>query len=208
MPPLFLYGTLLHRPLLEIVGGPGAATAARPAELSGHQVRVAGQESYPRIEVGAGRIEGLLIDDAEARARSACYEGGFGYGLAPVTVLHAGQPLEAELYWPGPNVPAAAGPWDLGAWEARWARLTCAAASEAMEYFEQISPQALAARMGTIRARAHARILAEDEPPVPRIKPAPAGERNHWVRGSVSVAASQAWRAAREPASLEEGRSE
>ncbi|MCH2075422.1 MAG: NUDIX domain-containing protein [Rhodobacteraceae bacterium] len=158
MKPIFVYGTLRHLPLLEIVGGDAVAT---PAVLQGHGVFHAGENDWPCISKADGAAEGLLLEGASARARIDYYEGGYGYALVPVTVETDDGPVEAEVYWPGASVPAPGAAWVLDDWVARWGALTRHVAREAMEYFGEIDAETLARRMHVIRGRANARLTAE-----------------------------------------------
>ncbi|MEM9437159.1 MAG: NUDIX domain-containing protein [Pseudomonadota bacterium] len=173
MSAIFLYGTLRYRPLLDIVAG--REVDARPARLPGHAVFWAGEESYPRIAEADGIAEGLLIDSDAAAARIDFYEGGYGYAVKPVTVETEAGPVAARMYWPGADVPAPGAPWSLDAWIADWGRMTLHVAEEAMGYYGEIRPEALAGRMSSIRARAHSRVLAGTFPTPTPLGPLPEG---------------------------------
>ena len=174
MTPIFLYGTLLDREHLSIVAG--ADVPARAARLDGHGVFHAGEAFYPCIAEDEGHIDGLLVEAGPARARLDFYEGGYGYSLKPVTVETEDGPVAAEVYWPGADVPAPGAPWSLEAWKAKWGALTLLAAREAMACFGQITPDELANRMPTMRARAQSRLLAEVDPTPHPLSDPPAGD--------------------------------
>ncbi|MEM8591087.1 MAG: gamma-glutamylcyclotransferase [Pseudomonadota bacterium] len=160
MKPIFLYGTLLYEPLLAVVIG--KEVAPRQASLEGYGVFWAGEESYPRIAEAPGETaRGILIDAEDAVARLDFYEGGYGYDLIPVSVETDDGPVEAQVYWPGSDVPAPGAPWSLGDWAAKWGAMTCHLAREAMDYFGTITPEELLARMPMMRGRAWSRVLAE-----------------------------------------------
>ncbi|MEO9632808.1 MAG: gamma-glutamylcyclotransferase family protein, partial [Sulfitobacter sp.] len=116
---LFIYGTLRHLPLLEIVLGRSAgAIDLRPATLPGYRVSAAAEGPFPTIETcEAAQAEGLLVQglSADDFARLDFYEGAFDYDLVPVT-LADGQ--AAEVYLPQPGRWTAQGPWSLAQWEA------------------------------------------------------------------------------------------
>ncbi|MEL7300040.1 MAG: NUDIX domain-containing protein [Pseudomonadota bacterium] len=160
MKPIFLYGTLRHLPLLEIVAG--RADAGTPAELADHAVFHAGEAPFPRLEPAPGQTaRGLLVEAGEALERLDFYEGGYGYGLVPVTVETAAGPREARVYRAGAGVAAPGAPWSLEAWIDRFGPMTCHLAREAMGYLGQITAEELAARMPAMAVRAQARHLAE-----------------------------------------------
>ncbi|MEM6896425.1 MAG: NUDIX domain-containing protein [Pseudomonadota bacterium] len=160
MTPIFVYGTLRYAPLLRVVAG--ADVTPVTARLPGHIVSHAGDEPYPRLDVGAGHAEGLLIP-AEHAARLDYYEGSFGYVRRAVVVEAASGPVEAQAYFPdSADVPAPGGPWLLSHWEEAWGKLAVLTASEAMEYFGEIDGATLAARMPMIQTRAWTQVLAEE----------------------------------------------
>lgn len=157
-PALFLYGTLRHLPLLEIVAGGPIQT--RPARLPEHRAhRVAGAD-YPMIHPAEGEMaEGLLIHpDAQQRARLDFYEGGHGYGLRQLTVQTDEGPRDALVYWP--DGLSAAEPWDAASWIATRGALQVEAARDAMEMFGRQSPETVARRFPSILVRAQARLNA------------------------------------------------
>lgn len=171
MRPLFLYGTLLHEPLFEVVAGTGAKGIA--AHLEDHGVYWAGEAGYPRIADKGPGAAGILIEPGSARARIDFFEAGFGYGARAVTVMTAEGPRKADVYWPGADVPEPGAPFDLSDWVARHAPLAINFAREAMEYFGEISPELLRARRAPIEARAWAKVNAADAPAPPELKKLP-----------------------------------
>ena len=72
--PLFLYGTLRYLPLLKLVAG--AELTYQDALLSGYSVHRVDGADFPRIVKGGGQTSGILVTDAESRARLDYYEGG------------------------------------------------------------------------------------------------------------------------------------
>ncbi|MFG6594174.1 NUDIX domain-containing protein [Sulfitobacter sp. 1A13368] len=158
---LFIYGTLRHLPLLEIVLGRSAeAIDLSPANLSGYQVSAAAEGPFPTIETRDGaQAEGLLVRglSADDFARLDFYEGAFDYDLVPVT-LADGQ--GAEVYLPQPGRWTAQGPWSLPEWERDWAALSCHAAREVMSYMGKRTRAEVDAMFPMIRRRAHQQVLA------------------------------------------------
>jgi ADP-ribose pyrophosphatase len=160
--PLFLYGTLCHAPLREVVLGLGHLV--REAALPGYRVHWAKGGDYPVILPGAGRAAGLLVEglDEGARARADLFELGFGYTLREVTVELEGQGAVAALaYMPGDAVlPGAA--WDLAAWAEQWGAIWVAAAREALAGDHDAA--ALARRWPMMKLRAATRLRAARAP--------------------------------------------
>lgn len=171
--PLFLFGTLRDRALLNTVAG--AEVQATDAVLEGYEARRVQDADYPCLVPGNGSAQGLVVSDQAAQERLDYYEGGYGYGVRPVTVTTEDGPLEAEVYWPDQALTASDDPFDLSAWQAQWGQMTLYAAQEAMEYFGQISPEVLASRFGQIRGRAWSRVQAEKEPRVTELPGRPKG---------------------------------
>jgi len=159
---LFVFGTLRHDALREVVLGAAPAVAAR---LPGRSARRAQGGDWPVLVTGAA-AEGLLIEGlaAEALARADFFERGFGYSRQPVEVIRAdGARLAAEAYF-GPE-PAVDAPWNLAMWQARHGEIWTEAAREAMESFGKISPEALARRWPMIELRAATRLRAAQPRP-------------------------------------------
>lgn len=174
---LFLYGTLRHLPLLDIVLGDASSGRVRRAALPGHvALRVAGA-GYPMIVPrDGGAAEGLILDGvtAEERMRLDFYEGGYAYALAPAMAVSDGFSEEVEVYFPVPGVLEPAGEWDLARWQEDEADLTCRAAREVMERLDRNDVATVARLYPFIRARAWAQGLgAAGAPATLRRQPGP-----------------------------------
>lgn len=161
MTPLFVYGTLRHRPLLDtVLGRPDARADA--ARLPGHQVHWAAGQNFPYIQEGAQGAEGLLLSDLsdEDMARLDFYEGGFGYDTRVLDVMTASGAVPARVYFARPGLWEAGALWDLGDWVRDHGALSVSAAQEVMELLGTITPAEVARRFPFIRARAWSRMLA------------------------------------------------
>ena len=162
MRKLFIYGSLRHLPLLEIVLGRDASAIDLSAVvLADHRVSAAAEGPFPTIAAEQGaQAEGLLIRGltADDFARLDFYEGAFDYDLVPVT-LADGQ--GAEVYLPQPGRWQADGPWSLAKWEADWAALSCHAAREVMGYMGRKARAEVDAMFPMIRRRAMQQVLAQ-----------------------------------------------
>ena len=163
MPDLFLYGTLRHLPLLELVLGHDTPDLV-PAHLPGHRVVWAAGQSFPLILGDGSGADGLLLRDATANdlARLDFYEGGFGYGTRSVEVETGTGTAIAEVYWPDAGLWQAGEPWDLADWADRLGRLTVEAAAEVMSYMGRRDATWVARNFAFSRARAWSRLLAAD----------------------------------------------
>ncbi|UWS01575.1 NUDIX domain-containing protein [Phaeobacter inhibens] len=172
MVDLFVYGTLRHLPLLELVlGRSGAALDAAPAHLPDHGAFAVVDQPFPAIEARAGhRAPGLLLRGLTQNDIDALnfYEGGFDYTLRRVTVeLDAGGSAPADVYFPDPGLWQTGDPWDLAAWQADWGALSLRAAEEVMAYRGRLTPAEVAARFRPIRVRAAAWLAAQNRPEDP-----------------------------------------
>ena len=162
MKDLFVYGTLCHMPLLEIVlGKPAKDIRVIPAQLPDHAVFWANEGAFPVIVAQSGGIaRGMVLRDLAPSdvARLDFYEGGYDYVLATKT-LSDGQ--EAQVYFPQPGAASPADPWDLEVWVSEWGALTCIAAREAMQFEQTHSAKQIAQMFPMIRARAGAALNAK-----------------------------------------------
>ncbi|MFT7310014.1 MAG: ADP-ribose pyrophosphatase [Paracoccaceae bacterium] len=167
---LFVYGSLRHRPLLQLVLGSQSTAHGVCAMLPGHAVHEVEGANFPIIvKAAAQSAEGLLLlglNDADI-ARLDFYEGGFGYTLTDVSVQVEGRTVAAQVYWPDEGHGLRPGaPWSLARWEETWAALSLATAADIMAFFGKISAKRVAQRFGVMTARAQARLNAAQSAPV------------------------------------------
>lgn len=167
---LFFYGTLRDAALLRIVLGSDAAADRRSdATLPGHAVLAVAGERFPMIVEQAGALaHGVLLRDVTAveEARLRYYEGGFDYGLRPVTLSDG---LGAQVFFPEDGWQGN-GPWSLERWQAEWGPIARAAAEEQMDHFGHWTPQEMLARTPMTLHRAAARVAAGRQTSDPRTK--------------------------------------
>lgn len=159
---LFLYGTLRHVPLLDIVIADSATKLAVIDDtLKGYRVACVVDGDFPAlIETPEQHAKGLLVQGLtdEAMKRLNFYEGGFDYELREVTLTSG---ATAMVYVPPTSVTPTRDNWDFEAWQNKWAALICEAAHEVMPLFGEITPQALMEIFPRIRARAQSRLNAK-----------------------------------------------
>ena len=165
-PALFFYGTLRHRPLLDLVLGPAGASRLRlmPARLRDHAARWVAGECFPMIGAEPGaEAEGVLAEGLwpEDLARIAFYEGGHLYAPLEVEVETAAGCAPARAFFPEAGGWTAGAPFDLGHWEARWSAITLHAAAEYMASYGRLSGGETARLFPRHRARAWSRLIAE-----------------------------------------------
>ncbi len=164
---LFVFGTLCHAPLRDIVLGPAEDVVATPARLAGHAIYWKQGADHPLLAaVPGGEAAGILLTglSAEHRARLDFFEAGFAYDPVEVVVETAAGPIITEHYATDPDARAGED-WSLSSWVDLHAPLWCAAAREMMSYFGQIDAETLAERLPMIRQRAGSRVRAGDTAP-------------------------------------------
>lgn len=180
---LFLYGTLCHRPLLDLVLGASAPDATiEPAVLPDHAVFWAKDQAFPMIAVQPGSAaQGVLVGGLtdQALARLDFYEGGFAYALRPVTVRTAdGKDASARVYFPQPGRWEQGAVWSLEDWQAQWGGMTLYAAEAVMARFGHQSAEQVQALLPFLRARGWARELAAGGAPTDLRRAAEPGAIN------------------------------
>ncbi len=158
--PLFLFGTLRHRALLDAVIGVSTHLRISKAELSGFALHAVAEGPFPAIVPSQAAsclgslVEGLTSSDLE---RLAFYEGAFGYALEDVVLTDGGL---ARAYMPEPGRWTAKGDWSLDDWVRDWGSLSVISACEVMSYMGKRAPDEIAAMFPMIRARAWSRLNA------------------------------------------------
>ncbi|MFK7835844.1 MAG: NUDIX domain-containing protein [Sulfitobacter sp.] len=161
MRSLFFFGTMRHRPLLELVlGRSGDQQDVSDATLEGYRVSAVAEGPFPMIAVAPdAQATGIVVGNlsAEDIDRLDFYEGSFAYDLHAVTLADG---RAAEVYVPQPGRWTPDGPWDLTAWEAAWGPLSVTAAAEVMSYRGNRSRDEVARMFPVIRARADATLRA------------------------------------------------
>lgn len=165
MSDFFIYGTLLHRPLLNVVAGPDAARIeSRPDILPDHAVLPSQDGSYPVLVEAPGQgAEGLVLSNLTdaARARLDFYEIGFDY--IPQT-RKLGSGASAQVYIPQGEEPDRQSEWDLARWADAWGPLIVESAEEYMLLQGQRAPSEGAWLYPRVQTRAQSRLRAATGP--------------------------------------------
>lgn len=118
MTTFFVYGTLRHRPMLELLSGGTGATEGREAFLPDYKVLRSREGDMPILVPEPGRmLKGMIWDLSEdARERLDAYELPFGYVRRTVQVLVGGEPREAQAYHPPESLIASGEEWSFESW--------------------------------------------------------------------------------------------
>lgn len=162
---LFFYGTLRHRPLLDLVLGPAGAKRVllTPATLPGHEAVWVAGECFPMIAArGGAAAEGLLAEGLlpEDLARLAYYEGAYLFSTREADVSAGGERVRAGVFFPDEGAWRGGAAFDLHDWAARWGEITLGAAAEYMAGFGRRGAGDAARLWPRFRGRAWSRILA------------------------------------------------
>lgn len=161
MAGLFLYGSLMHLPLLQVVVGRTVPdTSLHPDMLPDHSVYAVAGQPFAMVAAQAGQqARGVLVcglSEAE-QAQLDFYHAAFGYERADA-VLESGQ--VAHVYLCAPSAFETDGVWDFDAWQTRWAVMSQHAARELMSYRQTRSREQINAMFAQICARAWSKVLA------------------------------------------------
>ena len=186
MKNLFFYGTLRHEALLETVLGDAGVAALRPAQLPGYRAYWADGHGFPFLtQEPGGQAIGLLAEGLsdDAIARLDFYEGGFGYGLHPVTVQTDHGPVAAQVWLVPDGTYDRGAPFDLDDWARRRAALNVRAAAEVMGLYGTRSAAEVARMYPMIEMRAQSWVMGRTE----QVPDAPGG----MTRADVDLIDSQ-----------------
>ncbi|MEJ6395018.1 gamma-glutamylcyclotransferase [Gymnodinialimonas sp. 2305UL16-5] len=156
--PVVLFGTLCHKPLLDLVAGKRLET--QPAMLPDNRATWVQNRAWPMLVPERGAVaEGLLIrPGADTLARLDFYEACFDYHRAPVEILVDGTVTQAQAWKPRHASGQPGADWSLADWARDWGPISVAAAAEVMRQLGREDPRRVGARFGIIRSRAQSRL--------------------------------------------------
>lgn len=165
---LFIFGTLLHLPLLEVVSGdPDVASRIVWAVRPGYRVSRVNGQVFPMIHADPdGVAEGIVVEglDADALARLDYYEKAFGYDRVEFAVLDGDQTSRmVTAYLPEADRWQPAEDWDREGWISRYGAITTRTAHEAMSVMHEMPAQRMGQQYPQMMARAASRMRAEQE---------------------------------------------
>lgn len=159
---IFVFGTLLHIPLLEEVSGDPRVRdritwGVRPDFTVS---RVDGQE-FPMMHEASGQsAEGMIISglSEDALARLDYYEKAFGYDRVDFVVHDANQdPRTVTAYITEVDRWSPAEPWDRDSWISKRGEVTTIAAKEAMSAIDRMSAVQMGQTYPQMMSRAESR---------------------------------------------------
>lgn len=160
MTDIFVFGTLCHRPLLDVVAG--EAVEVISAHLPDHAVHWVEGKPWPVLVRAPGAMaDGFLVSVTDkALARLDFYEACYDYHRQPARIETPDGPRDVEVWRPKVPQGLPGAPWSTEAWAEVWGPLTVLAAEEVMRQAAQHPPAEVGARMWMIRARAQSKLRA------------------------------------------------
>lgn len=172
MTDIFLYGTLRHINLLELVlGRPRDRIDLFEAELADYAVFRARDQACPAIVAKPGqRAPGLLVRNLSADdvARLRFYDGKLDHDLRNLVVeTDSGERIAADMVFTVSSEQKAGEPWFLKDWVRDWGDLTLRAADEMMRHFGKLDATEVAALVPAMLRRADAFMAAQKRAPDP-----------------------------------------
>ncbi|MEM1352600.1 MAG: NUDIX domain-containing protein [Pseudomonadota bacterium] len=160
--PLFVFGTLRHRPLLEAIVGDTASVTFAADRLPGYAVNAVQEGPFPMIVADcAAFAEGLLLTGLSHTALDALdfYESTYGY-LRRAIHLESG--ADALAYFPPDMGVTPIGPWSLEHWAETWGDISTKGAHEVAQLMQKHSAAEVRAMFPMIWARAASSLRAQD----------------------------------------------
>lgn len=119
MTTFFFYGTLRHRPMLDLLAGGTAGGEGRDALLPGYRVLRSKEGDMPiLVEDEGSSVRGTLwtgLPD-DALERLDAYELPFGYTRRTVRTVVDGQDVEAQAYYPPESLEPTEDDWSFEGW--------------------------------------------------------------------------------------------
>lgn len=160
MTPIFLFGTLCHQPLLDLVAG--APVRMEPARLPGFRAAWVAGKSWPMLEENAdASAEGaLIIPEPQSLVRLDFYEACFGYKRRCIKVIWDDTEIDAEAWFPRQQRGTPGDDWSLSKWALQWGDVQLQAATEMMRQMGKQDPEDVGHRFPIIHARADAYVRA------------------------------------------------
>jgi len=162
---LFLFGTLRHVPLLDIVLGTDTGGRVTPARLDGHDTILFIKEGSPvLVPTEAASVEGILLSglSEKERERLDYYECEYALADETITVETPNGQVQAAVY-ALPGEWELGGRWDFDEWLATTGDIAIEAAREIMAYPELVDADELDRRWPTVLMRASSTVRAQSE---------------------------------------------
>lgn len=173
MTPIFFFGTLRDRALLEtVLDRPVEADEMIPARASGHVARGLAGEAYPYLAERPGAAaDGVLFHAAPGDLERIGWFEEAEYALAPIAVETASGTVEARYYRATTKARPSEEPWDFARWRSEARPVAIEAARELMAHYGHLAPEHIDEIWPGIMTRARMRARAKaSAPPVRRLR--------------------------------------
>lgn len=159
---LFVFGTLLHMPLLKVVSGdPDIAQRITWAVRPGYRVSRVTGHVFPMMHEDADSVaEGVVIEGLNAAQleRLDFYEKAFDYDRVDFVVLDKDQaPRSVTAYVPAEGRWTPAEPWNREKWISEFGEVTAMTAIEAMAALGNMTAPQMGGQYPNMMARAASR---------------------------------------------------
>ena len=185
MTKFFFYGTLRHRPMLDLLAGGTVGGEGRDAVLPGYRVLRSKEGDMPiLIEDPDCLVRGTLwtgLHD-DALERLDAYELPFGYTRRTVKALVEGREVEAQAYYPPEALEATEEDWSFEGWLRHSLPLPMRRAAEIAAHEPPLGGESLQQQSPMIGHRAAASMRAKGAPATIRTKADPADFELRRVR--------------------------
>lgn len=171
MNPLFFFGSLRDRALLEtVLDRPVDPATLRPAIAHDYAALALGHEAYPYLAERPGQqVKGVVLMElsGDDLSRLKYFEEG-EYGLAPISAITEDGHVEAFYFCATERILGRARdvPWDFEAWVRDERAVAIEAAAEMMAYFGIVPVEDIDSIWPGIMIRARMRARAKAEQPV------------------------------------------
>ena len=180
MKPLFFFGSLRDRTLLEVVlDRPVADADLAPGIVRGRAAMAVAGEDYPYLaRVESGRAEGVIVRNLGAQdLERLVYFEEAEYGLEPIQVETGDGVVDAEYFASTAKVRPGDAPWDYAAWRRNDRAVAIEAARELMAHIDITPVEQMDDIWHGIKIRAVMRARAKAEVPVTgALRPARAAQ--------------------------------
>lgn len=169
MTPLFFFGSLRDRTLLEVVLDRAVADDdLAPASVEDRAAMALAGEDYPYLaSVDGARAEGVIVRNlGERDLDRLIYFEEAEYGLEPIRVQVGGDAVEAQFFASTEKVTPQDRPWDYAAWRRNDRAVAIEAARELMAHIDITPVEQMDDIWHGIKIRAVMRARAKGEVPV------------------------------------------
>ncbi|HET7409609.1 MAG TPA: gamma-glutamylcyclotransferase family protein, partial [Paracoccaceae bacterium] len=168
MTPLFFFGTLRDRELLEVVLDRAVAPdEMRPARAPDHAGRRLAGQAYPHlVEEPGAAAEGVVFRASDDELDRLAWFEEAEYGLAPIRAETADGPVQAHYFRATAKLQPGEGLWDIALWHREERAVAIEAARELMAHYGHFPVERMDEIWPGIMTRARMRARAKAAAPL------------------------------------------